>query len=141
MGVRGGGGVTPIPVRLSPTLVRALIPPQRIGTYVLYADDGRPTYVGRSDTDIRRRLLRHCSDRRGDYFTYDVHHSATSAYMVECALFHLLTPDASNRIHPARPEGHRVPCTFCLPQQHAARRDRIHAAHEQARPATTKDRR
>ncbi|WP_251146531.1 hypothetical protein [Streptomyces sp. CBG30] len=38
-----GGGVTPIPVRLSPTLVRSLIPPQRIGTYVLYAEDGRAT--------------------------------------------------------------------------------------------------
>ncbi|QES42906.1 hypothetical protein DEJ49_19650 [Streptomyces venezuelae] len=131
--------MTPIPVRLSPSLVRTLIPPQRIGTYVLYSEDGHPTYVGRSDTDIRRRLLRHCSDRRADYFTYDVHHSAASAYMVECALFHLLTPDASNRIHPARPEGHPIPCTFCLPQQQAARRDRVYAAQEHVWPATTKD--
>ncbi len=132
--------MTPIPVRLSPLLVRTLIPPHRIGTYVLYTADGRPTYVGRSDTDIRRRLLRHCTDRRADYFTYDVHPSATSAYMVECALFHLLTPDASNRIHPARPEGHSIPCTFCLPQQQATLRDRIHAVPEHVRPTTTKDR-
>ncbi|MFI6448825.1 GIY-YIG nuclease family protein [Kitasatospora sp. NPDC050543] len=120
--------------------MRTLIPPQRIGTYVLYIADGRPIYIGRSDIDVRRRLLRHCTDRRADYFTYDVHPSAASAYMVECALYHLLTPDASNRIHPARPEGHPVPCTFCLPQQQEARRNRIHATPAHMWPETTKDR-
>ncbi|AXI78530.1 GIY-YIG nuclease family protein [Peterkaempfera bronchialis] len=109
--------MTPRPLRLRPWLVRALIPPRLIGTYVLYTAGGSPTYVGRSDTDVRRRLLRHCTDRHGDYFTYDVHPTAVSAYDVECALFHLLAPEVSNRIHPDRPDFHPTPCAFCLPRQ------------------------
>ncbi len=116
----------PRPIRMRPWLVRALIPPQRIGTYILYTAAGRPTYIGRSDTDIRRRLLRHCTDRHGDYFTYDVHPSVAGAYDVECALFHLLAPHVSNRIHPDRPDFHPTPCAFCLPAQRAARQTRIH---------------
>ncbi|MGP3967391.1 GIY-YIG nuclease family protein [Streptomyces sp. 6N223] len=121
----GGDVVTPIPLRLRAWLVRALIPPRRIGTYVLYTPTGQPLYVGRSDTDIRRRLLRHCSDRHGDYFTYDVHPSAVGAYDVECALFHLLSPQVSNRIHPSHPEFHATSCAFCLSSQRAARQDRL----------------
>ncbi|MFE3109064.1 GIY-YIG nuclease family protein [Kitasatospora indigofera] len=128
-----------MPVRLSASLVRALIPPQRIGTYLLYTADGRLTYIGRSDTDIRRRLLRHCADRRADYFTYDVHPNPASAYTVECALFHLGSPDATNLIHPARPNGDPIPCMFCLPQQYTARHNRIDIAPEHLRPDTTKD--
>lgn len=116
----------PRALRLRSWLVRALIPPHRIGTYVLYTADGKPTYIGRSDTDIRRRLLQHCTDRHGDYFTYDVYPSAISAYDVECALFHLLTPQVSNRIHPDRPDFHPIPCTFCLPGQRDARWPRLH---------------
>lgn len=114
------------PLHLRPWLVRALIPPQRIGTYVLYTSARQPAYVGRSDTDIRRRLLRHCADRRGGYFTYDVHPSAVGAYDAECALYHLLSPEVSNRIHPDRPDFHPVPCAFCRSGQRAARQARLH---------------
>ncbi len=111
----------PRPMRLRPWLVRALVPPQRIGTYVLYTATGRPAYIGRSDTDIRRRLLQHCTGRRGAYFTYDVHHSVTAAYDVECALFHLLAPHLANRMHPDRPDFHPTPCVFCMLAQRTAR--------------------
>lgn len=110
---------------LRPWLVRALIPPQRIGTYVLYTARGRPLYIGRSDTDIRRRLLWHCSNRSGAYFTYDVHPSPASAYDVECALFHLLAAQVSNRIHPDRPDFHPTACAFCLSEQRATRLNRL----------------
>ncbi|GAB2646731.1 hypothetical protein GCM10009743_22980 [Kribbella swartbergensis] len=44
--------------RLSPWLIRVIIPPATLGAYVLW-DDSAPIYVGRSDTDLRRRLISH----------------------------------------------------------------------------------
>lgn len=114
-------------LRLRPWLIRALIPPRKIGTYVLYTAQGEPYYIGRSDTDIQRRLLRHCVDRHGEYFTYDAHNTPASAFDVECALFHILAPWLSNRIHPGRPDFHRIPCAFCLPGQRATRQMRMRA--------------
>ncbi|MDF9813968.1 hypothetical protein M2266_003199 [Streptomyces sp. SPB162] len=107
-------------MRMSPWLIRSLIPARVVGTYVLYTATGVPRYVGRSDTDIRRRLLRHCTDRTGAYFTYDVHHNPANAFEVECALFHSLSPQLANRIHPDRPNFHETACLFCLPTRRAA---------------------
>ncbi|MGW7314629.1 GIY-YIG nuclease family protein [Streptomyces sp. NPDC054865] len=95
-----------------------------VGSYVLYTSMGLPRYVGRSDTDIRRRLLRHCTDQRGAYFTYDVHNNAVSAFDMECALFHALSPQLTNRIHPDRPDFHETACVFCRPETQAARQFR-----------------
>lgn len=100
-------------LRLRPWLIRVLIPPHKIGTYVLYTEQGELCYIGRSDTDIQRRLIRHCTDRRGAYFTYDIHHTATSAFDVECALFHIHAEKLSNQLHPDRPNFHPVTCAFC----------------------------
>lgn len=105
--------MTPRLIRLRPWLIRALIPVHHIGTYVLYGDKGQMFYVGRSDTDIQRRLVRHSTDRRGEYFTYDIHHTVTSAFDVECALFHIYSETLSNRRHPGRPDFHPVTCAFC----------------------------
>ncbi|MDW4909425.1 hypothetical protein RB628_29810 [Streptomyces sp. ADMS] len=102
---------------------------------MLYSAKGHPQYVGRSDTDVRRRLLRHCSDRRGDYFTYDVHNTPANAFDMECALFHLLSPNLSNRIHPDRPDLLEASCVFCLPNQRAARQLRgLGGTHDIQRP-------
>lgn len=111
-------------IRLRPWLIRALIPPGVVGSYVLYTTTGLPRYVGRSDTDIRRRLLRHCTDQRGAYFTYDVHNNPVSAYDMECAMFHALSPQLTNRIHPDRPDFHETSCVFCRSEQRATRRFR-----------------
>jgi hypothetical protein len=119
--------VTPRLLRLRPWLIRALIPPRKIGAYVLYTAKGSPYYIGRSDTDIQRRLLRHCTDRCGDYFTYDVYTTPAKAFDMECALFHLLAPRLSNRIHPDRPDFHQTPCAFCRHNQRATRQMRARA--------------
>jgi predicted GIY-YIG superfamily endonuclease len=105
--------MTPRLLRLRPWLIRALIPANHIGTYMLYGDQGELFYVGRSDTDVQRRLIRHASDRRGEYFTYDIHHTVTSAFDVECALFHIHAETLSNRLHPDKPDFHPVTCAFC----------------------------
>jgi len=99
-------------MRLSRWVVRALIPAGLIGTYILHRG-GSPIYVGRSDTDLQRRLLEHSARARGDYFTYDVHYSPEQAFEVECSLFHALRPTITNVLHPDRPD-HLTPlCPFC----------------------------
>lgn len=123
-------------IGLRPWLVRALIPPQHIGTYVLYTADGVPSYIGRSDTDLRRRLLRHCTNRRGAYFTYDVHHSPLNAFEVECALFHTLAPEITNRIHPDRPAHQKACCVYCRSTQRTVRSHRLAPQARQINPST-----
>lgn len=112
-------------LRLRPWLVRSLIPRQQVGTYLLYAATGAPSYVGRSDTDLRQRLLRHCTDRRGVYFTFDVHNSPLNAFEMECALFHLLGPSVTNRIHPDHPAYQPARCSYCRTTQRTIRSLRL----------------
>lgn len=103
-------------MRLRPWLVRAAVPAGLRGTYVLHRDDAQPFYVGRSDTDLRRRLLQHCAAGLADYFTYDVHLTAQVAFDVECSLFHALSGPLANVIHPDAPDGSGARCAFCPDQ-------------------------
>lgn len=106
--------------RLRPWLVRIMLPPEVTGSYLLVAEDVR--YVGRSDTDLRRRLLAHAAEGRGDYFAYTVHADARRAYEAECAAYHALKGTTGNLIHPAAPSGQYVPCPFCKASVTAARK-------------------
>ncbi|OAA23314.1 hypothetical protein UG55_103811 [Frankia sp. EI5c] len=99
-------------LRLRPWLIREVIPPRRIGTYQLHRDDA-VTYIGRSDTDLRRRLIQHAEANRGDFFTFDVHHTREQAFVIECAHFHNTKGFTSNLIHPAAPSGEARSCPFC----------------------------
>jgi hypothetical protein len=99
-------------LRLRPWLVRALIPAGYIGTYQLYSG-GFVTYVGRSDTDLRRRLTQHADAKRAEFFIYDIHYTAEQAFTVECSLFHNTYRLTSNKIHPATPAGAALSCIFC----------------------------
>lgn len=98
--------------RLRPWLVRAMIPPALIGTYVLYRDR-TAVYIGRSDRDLQQRLLQHSTAGRGDYFTYDIHRHPLIAFDVECSLFHALNEGLTNRIHPDHPNYQEAKCPFC----------------------------
>lgn len=98
--------------RLLPWLVRALIPPRRVGTYVL-SNGGGPTYVGRSDNDLRERLLNHAATQKARYFTYQVYPTPEKAFIAECAAYHALKGSVTNLIHPAVPSGNKVRCPFC----------------------------
>lgn len=98
--------------QLSPWLVRALIPEFQIGTYSLYLN-GTVVYVGRSDTDLRRRLVQHALSRKADYFTYDVHRTVEHAFEGECSLYHGMKGTLTNLIHPATPGYTEHMCPFC----------------------------
>jgi len=98
--------------RLAPWLVRALIPPGVTGTYVLLAN-GHAIYTGRSDTDLRRRLVEHARAGRGEFFDFDAHAHRRAAFVTECAAYHALGAGLENRIHPASPAGTGDDCPFC----------------------------
>lgn len=116
--------------RLRPWVVRALIPPGRVGSYTLYDNDS-PHYNGRSDFDLAGRLAQHARAERGDYFSYDVHGRADAAYLVECAGYHLRIAAATTLIHPAAPRGVAVSCPFCR-----VRGLFVHPAESELRPAS-----
>lgn len=133
--------------RLTPWMVRALIPPNYIGTYRLFQGGlnvAEPSYVGRSDTCLRRRLEMHARGQRAAYFDYDIHHTAEQAYVVECAAYHAY-PTATNLIHPARPISAVMVCPFCSPTIRHVRAHRLVAPaartpDQPSCPATTPER-
>jgi hypothetical protein len=115
-------------LELTPWLIRAVLPRTRIGTYVLFGVEG-PSYVGRSDTDLRRRLLEHSSSARAPYFSYEVHTDPLQAFEVECGLFHALKPQLTNAIHPDRPAYSNRLCPFCPATFQAIVGHRLRSAH------------
>lgn len=98
--------------KLKPWLVRALIPQGCAGTYLLYSF-GQPVYAGRSDEDLRNRLVAHAQIKRADYFGFSVLADADRAFDMECALFHALRTTTTNLIHPASPKHSGRTCFIC----------------------------
>ena len=98
--------------RLKPWLIRTLIPKGLPGTYLLYRT-GRPIYAGRSDSDLRNRLITHALTERAEHFGFGVFSDSDRAYDMECALFHALEPRVTNLIHPASPKGTGRSCFIC----------------------------
>ncbi len=103
--------------KLEPWLVRAVIPQGKIGVYVLYIS-GKPVYAGRSDEDLRSRLVAHASVKRAEYFGFGLYSDASRAFDIECALFHALEPCTTNLIHPASPKGSGRICVVCTEIRH-----------------------
>lgn len=102
--------------KFTPWLIRMLIPKGYKGTYILYSQDKNvvePIYVGRSDTDLQRRLLNHPYLGSADYFEYFTFDTAEKAYLSETALFHSFEYSLINEIHPAMPAHSHVKCPFC----------------------------
>ena len=102
--------------KLSPWIIRMIIPENIIGGYILYElKNGScvPVYIGRSDKDLRNRLLQHAFSYKGDYFEYMVLNSPEKAFDLECSLYHALSNEIMNKIHPDKPDGVKVTCPFC----------------------------
>lgn len=74
--------------------------------------DGRfhTNVVGRSDEDIRAKILGHVGKER--QFKFVRLPSTEEAFEAECRLFHSLAP-LKSRIHPARPAGTSWVCPVC----------------------------
>ena len=66
--------------------------------------------VGRSDTDVNRRLHEYVG--RYSHFKFGYSPSSAAAFEKECALFHHLHP-RDNKAHPLRPAGTMWRCPMC----------------------------
>lgn len=102
------------PFRLSFDGVDAEVKQKSPGVFALGYEDPQGRFcinhVGRSDSDIRGRLL----DTIGSstLFKYGYSASAQTAFEKECQLFHDIAPPG-NRVHPARPKGATWRCPRC----------------------------
>ena len=104
------------PFPLNETEVSARVASSMIGNYALgyIREEGGfyPQYVGRSDHDLRGRLLEW--ERRGTYAAFKFCYAGTvmEAFEQECRNFHDF-PNLDNDAHPARPVGMVWPCPRC----------------------------
>jgi hypothetical protein len=112
------------PFRFSIESVDRHVEPNRIGAYVLHGPGKRKgdlsvARVGRSDTDLNRRLKayftepEYVADARYyalTHFSFGYLETIESAFETECVLFHDWEPPLNDR-HPGRPRGteHRCP--------------------------------
>lgn len=82
----------------------------RLENQTFYVD-----YVGRSDTDIVKRLNDHARDAKYPQFKFSYFSSAKAAFEKECALFHDFggTKTLDNDVHPARPANSGWSCPAC----------------------------
>lgn len=111
---------------LSPWIVRALIPVDYIGTYTLYRfRKEEPSYIGRSDTCLRNRLLAHAHTKRADYFDYDIQWTIEKCFIAECSAYHALLNKSENLIHPSMPKGLQIECPFCHSNFEQMRKDML----------------
>lgn len=104
---------------LNETTIDRLIPPNTIGNYVLGYQIGKTIqvkYVGRSDTDLNRRLKEHLTDDPYDAFMFNVQSTPEEAYIEECWNWHGCDGPQGrldNQIHPDKPESCTKNCPVC----------------------------
>lgn len=72
-------------------------------------------YVGRSDSDLKARLLSHISNGKYKEFKYSYATSPKTAFEKECQNFHDFgeTKKLDNDIHPDRPNRSGWECPIC----------------------------
>ena len=67
-------------------------------------------YVGRSDSDVKKRLHDHIGEN--SEFKYEYYASSEEAFDKECYLYHEFQPPR-NKIHPAQPADNDWQCMIC----------------------------
>ena len=94
---------------------------EKIGNYALGYKNNKGTfvvkYVGRSDTDLQRRLVEHISDgEKYQYFKFSYADDAVEAFEKECRNYHDFgeSRKLNNKRHPDRPDGQtNLTCPYC----------------------------
>lgn len=107
-----------------PKWVRTVIPSAATGFYRLgVIEDGefRPRYFGRSDRELRSRLLTHRRERpEMTHFAPMVTSTIRRAFELECREWHLRGESMENEIHPASPRHIAYDCPYCGLEQRLA---------------------
>lgn len=85
-----------------------------MGVYVFSRNGRTASYVGRSDYDLRQRMLQSALESNYAAFWFDYASSPMDAYKYECYLYHRFNPP-DNAVHPATPPytNWRCPDTEC----------------------------
>lgn len=102
------------PYRLSFDAIDAAVTCKSAGVYALGHVDAQGRFcinhIGRSDVDVRSRLLDYIGSDA--LFKYGYFASSQTAFEKECQLFHDISPPG-NRLHPDRPKGTMWSCPRC----------------------------
>jgi hypothetical protein len=108
------GEIRRVGFRFESKVLRAVIPPAALGTYLLLVED-EPIYVGRSDTCVRTRLCMHGLGQVATHFVWEPAREAWQGFCLEAAWWHRRAdwPMLLNAIHPAIPLGDERTCPFC----------------------------
>lgn len=102
-------------LELSKPIIEGEISKGLVGAYCLgvKTDKGfNAGYVGRSDTDIRRRLLQHAEVGKFSNFYFIPTKTIFDAFMIECREWHRFFA-LSNSIHPDAPKNLPYICSYC----------------------------
>lgn len=101
-------------VPADPAWIRSMIPDGVLGAYLLLRDS-RPFYIGRSDSCLASRLVRHEFLSQASHLLWEVCRDPVRAFHCEAFLFDSSRglPGFLNRVHPARPVGYHGDCPFC----------------------------
>ena len=105
-------GRTAVPANAS--WIWSMLPNGVIGAYVLLKGH-KPFYIGRSDSCLAGRLLRHEYLAETSHVFWEVCRDPIRAYHCEAYWYDRAGASHAlrNRVHPARPTGHPDPCPFC----------------------------
>lgn len=104
--------------RFEPSVVRSVVPHGVVGVYQLARyENGQLIigYVGRSDSDLQKRLAGHNLMYAFDYFWFHKVRNPHSAFLAEAGMWHALKDELAlvNKAHPAVPGGKAVGCPYC----------------------------
>ncbi len=83
------------------------------GVYMLAKSIRIPRYVGRSDDNVRGRLLKWVGSRKYSLFSVEHIRNPVEAFLRECGLYHYYRNQLDNKVHPGRPRGCRDKCPKC----------------------------
>lgn len=102
---------------LNANILRSLIPPQKIGVYLLgtyHLGDFHPIYAGRSDSCLLKRLLNHNHRDKATHVVWRFTLTISQAFRQECCLYHTYEDEfLLNKGHPASPKGSGLRCPIC----------------------------
>ncbi len=105
------------PHDLNELTIAAKVTSGKVGNYALgYMGSGAKSntfmvnYVGRSDSDLAKRLNDHVDKQ--PKFMYSYAPSVDDAFKEECRNYHDFGPPG-NDVHPATPSGSSVKCPYC----------------------------
>jgi hypothetical protein len=97
--------------------VERIVDDGRIGNYALGHRSSEEKsfivdYVGRSDSDVKSRLLYWVENSKRPRFKYSYASSAKEAFEKECCNYHDFSP-SDNDIHPDKPKDKNYKCPVC----------------------------